>query len=88
VWCEAPLSCWCYGTCLNIDFHDIDRGGESHDGCDRIFGIAETCTGCDEDLLHMLFGDLQQRYWQEGATGQADSIFWWCSLSTESRFSG
>jgi hypothetical protein len=24
-----------HGTCLNIDFHKTDRGGESEGGCDR-----------------------------------------------------
>jgi hypothetical protein len=31
---EASSSCPCHGICLNIDFHEIDRGGKNHGGCD------------------------------------------------------
>jgi hypothetical protein len=57
VWREASRSLWCHGTFLNIDFHGIDRGGESHGGCDwrfwsygvQIFWLRW------RPMLHMLF---------------------------------
>jgi hypothetical protein len=55
----------------NKDFYVIDRGGESHGGCDRTSTISERFIGCNVDLLHAffpmcrVFGDLQQHSRQE-----------------------
>jgi hypothetical protein len=46
---EALLSCWWHGTCLSFDFQGIDRGRESHDGCDQKLLMAERCFGGNED---------------------------------------
>jgi hypothetical protein len=54
-WSEASLSCRCHGICLNIDFYDNDRDGESYGGYDRRFVMTVRCIGCDEDLMHMFF---------------------------------
>jgi hypothetical protein len=42
-------------TCLNTDFHGIDRGEECHGGCDRRLVRAERCIGCYEYLWHRVF---------------------------------
>jgi hypothetical protein len=54
---EASLTCWYHGTCLSFDFQGIDRGGESHGGCNWRSIMAERCIGGDED---------EQWPWQEG----------------------
>jgi hypothetical protein len=54
-WREASLSCRCHGICLNIDFHDNNRDGESYVGYDCRFVMVVRCIGCDEDLMHMFF---------------------------------
>jgi hypothetical protein len=51
--CEASLFCRHHGTCLNIYFHDIDRGGESHGGYDQRFAMTVKCISCDEDFMHI-----------------------------------
>ena len=76
VWCEASLSCRCHGTCLSIDFHDVDSGEESHGGCGRRLVMAERSFGSIEEWWRMFFpvcrvlkscsGDLGRRGRQYG----------------------
>jgi hypothetical protein len=39
-----------------MDFHDINRGGESHGRCDQRFATAVRCIGCDEDGFFLRVG--------------------------------
>jgi hypothetical protein len=38
-----------------MDFHDINRVGENHGGCDRRFAMMEMFIGSDEDFFAHVF---------------------------------
>ena len=69
-----------HGTCLNIDFHGMERAGESYGGYDRRSAMTEGIlvamkAGGTGLPVCRVFGDLQQRLWQEGVAAQVDCIF-------------
>ena len=91
--CEASLSCQCHGTCLNIDFHGIDSGEESHGGCDRRLAMAERSFGCVEAWRHRVFSCVScveglKRRLARGGGNTCGQHFWGCYLSTELQSSG
>jgi hypothetical protein len=84
---EASLTCWCHGTCLNFDFQGIDRGGDSHSGCNWRSIMAERRIGSDEDddtCFFLCVGWLISCSCGLGkrVATLVDCIFWWCSSST------
>jgi hypothetical protein len=79
-WCEASLSYRCHRAYLNIVFHDIDSGGESHGSRDRICNGGELYSLRRRIDAHILpvwpvFGDLQLCPCQEGVAADVDCIF-------------
>ena len=69
-----------HGTCLNIAFHGMKRDGECYGGYDQMSAMAQGIlvalkTGGTGLPMCRVFGDLQQRLWQEGVATQVDCIF-------------
>jgi hypothetical protein len=72
MWSKLSLFCRCHGTCLCINSHNIDSGGESHGGCNED-SIAHALS------VRWVFGTSSNGLSKRG---------WCCSSCTESRFPG